>query len=159
MNIEIIGFREELAVHFTELNLAWLKKYFVVEPIDHEVLSDPKRLIIDKGGFIFFATADKKIAGTFALIKTGGDEYELSKMAVDEDFQGRKIGNCMLEFCIEEVKKLRAAKLILYSNTQLKPAVHLYKKYGFTEVPLNSSEYQRSNIKMEINFKHYNESD
>jgi len=87
MNIEIIGFREELAVHFTELNLAWLKKYFVVEPIDHEVLSDPKRLIIDKGGFIFFATADKKIAGTFALIKTGGDEYELSKMAVDEDFQ------------------------------------------------------------------------
>lgn len=153
MNIEIIRFREELAVHFSRLNRAWLKKYFVVELIDHEILSDPKRLIIDKGGFIFFATADKKVAGTFALIKTGHDEYELSKMAVDENFQGRKIGNSMLEFCIEEIKKLRAAKLVLYSNTQLRPAIHLYKKYGFIEVPFSSSEYQRSNIKMEINFK------
>ena len=60
---------------------------------------------------------------------------------------------------IEEIKKLRAAKLILYSNTQLKPAIHLYKKYGFIEVPLNSSEYQRSNIKMEINLKQCNEPD
>ena len=49
MNIEIIGFREDLAVYFTELNLAWLKKYFVVEPIDNEIFSYPKRLIVDKG--------------------------------------------------------------------------------------------------------------
>ena len=100
MNIEIIRFREELTVHFTELNLAWLKKYFVVEPIDSEILSDPKRFIIDKGGFIFFATADGEIAGTFALIKIDNGVYELSKMAVNEDFQGNKIGNRMLEFCI-----------------------------------------------------------
>lgn len=152
MNIEMIGFREELAVYFTGLNLAWLKKYFVVEPIDNEILSDPKRCIIDKGGFIFFATVDGEIAGTFALIKSDNDRYELSKMAVDEDFQGNKIGNRILEFCIDEVKKLHVTKLILYSNTKLQPAIHLYRKYGFTEIPLDNSEYQRSNIKMEINF-------
>ena len=152
MNIEIIGFRQDLAVYFTELNLAWLKKYFVVEPIDSEILSDPKRFIIDKGGYIFFATAGGEIAGTFALIKIDNDVYELSKMAVDEGFQGNKIGNRMLEFCINEVKKLNAIKLILYSNTKLKPAIHLYRKYGFTEIPLGNSEYQRSNVKMEINF-------
>jgi ribosomal protein S18 acetylase RimI-like enzyme len=152
MNIEIIGFREDLAVHFTQLNLAWLKKYFVVEPIDNEILSDPKKFIIDKGGYIFFATADGEIAGTFALIKIDNDRYELSKMAVEEGFQGKKIGNKMLEFCIGEVKKLQVTKLILYSNTKLQSAIHLYRKYGFTEIPLVNSEYQRSNIKMEINF-------
>jgi tryptophan synthase alpha chain len=35
----------------------------------------------------------------------------------------------------------------------LKPAIHLYKKYGFKEVPLGSSEYKRSNIKMEIDLR------
>jgi hypothetical protein len=38
MNIEIIGYREDLAVYFTELNLEWLKKYFVTEPVDNEIL-------------------------------------------------------------------------------------------------------------------------
>ena len=152
-NIEIIGFSEELSNYFTELNLAWLKKYFVVEPIDSEVLSDPKKFIIDKGGFIFFATADEEIAGTFALIKIDEAEYELSKMAVDERFQGNKIGNKMLEFCMNELKQLKATKLILFSNTILQPAIHLYRKYGFTEIPVGNSEYNRANIKMEINFK------
>ena len=43
MNIEIIGFREDLAVYFTELNLAWLKKYFVVEPIDNKIFFKKKK--------------------------------------------------------------------------------------------------------------------
>ena len=41
-NIEIIGFKDELAEYFTKLNLAWLKKYFEVEAIDKEMLSNPK---------------------------------------------------------------------------------------------------------------------
>ena len=49
-NIEIIGFKDELAEYFTRLNLAWLKKYFVVEPVDHEMLANPKAYIIYKGG-------------------------------------------------------------------------------------------------------------
>jgi hypothetical protein len=70
-------------------NLAWLKKYFVVEPIDNEILSYPKRLIIDKRGFIFLATAGGEIAGTFALIKIDDHIYELAKMAVGESFRGK----------------------------------------------------------------------
>lgn len=153
MTIEIIEFSDENAKYFTQLNIAWLQKYFVVEPIDHEMLSNPKKFIIDKGGFIFFAKAEDKIAGTFALIKISEGVYELSKMAVEESFLGKKIGNKMLEFCIEEAKRLKADKIILYSNTKLEPAIHLYKKFGFKEVPLDSSEYERANIKMEINIK------
>ena len=48
------------------------------------------------------------------------------------------------------MKKLDAKKLALYSNTKLEPAIHLYKKYGFREVLLDNSEYERSNIKMEL---------
>ena len=150
MEIKIIEFSDEYAKYFTSLNSAWLEKYFVVEPMDHEMLSDPKKFIIDKGGYIFFAKADDEIAGTFALIKVKDGIYELSKMAVEEHFIGKKIGNRMLEFCMDEAKRLKADKIILYSNTNLQPAIHLYKKFGFKEVPLDHSEYERANIKMEI---------
>ena len=153
MDIEIVGYRDDLAQYFTSLNIAWLERFFVVEPIDHEMLSNPKKFIIDKNGFIFFAKANGKIAGTFALIKIEDGIYELSKMAVEESFIGRKIGNKMLNFCLEEAKRLKADKIILYSNTKLEPAIHLYKKFGFKEIPLDDPEYERANIKMEINIK------
>jgi ribosomal protein S18 acetylase RimI-like enzyme len=146
--VHIIEFRDELACHFKNLNIAWLEKYFYVEPIDEEMLSNPKKYIIDKGGYIFFAEVNNEIAGTFALIKVQEGVYELAKMAVDEKFQGHKIGNKMMEFAIQKVKGLSATKLILFSNTMLGPAIHLYRKFGFVEEPLENSEYKRSNIKM-----------
>ena len=103
-----------------------------------------------KGGHIYFAKEGNDIAGTFALIAVEKGVYELSKMTVDEAFRGKKIANKMLVFCLEEAKRLNASKIILYSNTILQPAIHLYKKFGFKEVPLENSEYKRSDIKMEI---------
>ena len=152
MNLEIIEFSDRYAKFFTSLNMAWVEKYFVVEPMDHKMLSEPKKYIIDEGGYIFFAKVDDNIVGTFALIKVEDKIYELSKMAVDEHFIGKKIGNRMLEFCLDEAKRLKADKIILYSNTKLQPAIHLYKKFGFKEVPLDHTEYERANIKMEIDF-------
>ena len=149
-SIAIIPFTEALAHHFTALNKAWLQKYFVVEPVDEIMLANPKQYFIDKGGFIFFAVYNNEVAGTFALLKVSDTVFELSKMAVDEKFQGKNIGNAMMDFCLQEAKRLQLHKVILYSNTLLEPAIHLYKKYGFTEVPDFKSEYNRANIKMEI---------
>jgi ribosomal protein S18 acetylase RimI-like enzyme len=148
--IQIIEFEASLASRFTNLNLAWIKKYFVVEPMDEQVLSNPIEFIINNGGYIFFAAIHNKVVGTFALIKEMDGVFELSKMAVSEEFQGKKVGNKMVEFCLMKAKQLGAKKVILYSNTILQPAIHLYKKYGFKEIPLEHSQYKRSNIKMEV---------
>jgi N-acetylglutamate synthase-like GNAT family acetyltransferase len=147
--IELIDYEEAYAQRFHDLNKAWLEKYFVVEPIDAEMLRNPQQYFIDKGGSIFFARLNGEIVGTFALLKESETVYELSKMAVDELYRGKKIGNAMLEFCLQKAKELGATKVILFSNTILEPAIHLYRKYGFTEIPVGNSEYKRSNIKME----------
>lgn len=149
-NIHIVPYTAELATHFGALNMAWLSKYFTVEPWDELVLSQPQNYVIDKGGAIYFAQIEDEIVGTFALIATAEKEYELSKMAVAEQHRGKKIGNVMLAFCLQEAKRLGADKLILFSNTVLEPAIHLYKKFGFKQVPLGNSTYVRSDIKMEI---------
>jgi ribosomal protein S18 acetylase RimI-like enzyme len=151
--IEIIPFKKELASSFKALNIAWLEKYFSVEPHDEVVLSDPEEHIIKKGGHIYFAQYGDAIVGTFALLKQEDGVFELGKMAVSEQYQGKNIGNKLLQHCMEEAKRLGASKVVLFSNTLLGPAIHLYKKYGFKDVPMGYSEYKRSNIKMEKQIK------
>ena len=148
--MNIIPYQQALAKNFKQLNIAWLEKYFVVEPIDEEVLSHPELYIIDKGGKIFFAMMDGEPVGCFAFMKEQeSNEMELTKMAVSEHHQGKKIGNQLLQFAFEEAKRMGWKQLILYSNTRLEPAIHLYKKYGFAEIDLGTAIYKRANIKME----------
>ena len=153
-NIEIVDYKEEWSDFFTFSNLAWIKKYFIVEPEDEEILFNPRKYILENEGFIFFARINNETAGTFALIRAPEYKnelvYELSKMAVSENFQGQHVGHTMIEFCLKKAKELHADKVILHTNKKLEAAIHLYKKFGFKEVPLSNAIYKRSNIKMEI---------
>lgn len=147
--IEIIDYTDALKEHIKTLNVEWLDKYFSVEPNDVISLSNPKEEILDKGGFIYYATVDGVVAGTVSLLRISDDEFELGKMAVSGNYQGYGIGNILMQHCIDEAKRLGIKKLILFSNTSLAPAIHLYRKYGFTDAEFEQGHYARSNIKME----------
>lgn len=148
-NVIIIPFSDTNSDAIKTLNLEWLTKYFKVEPKDEMVLSNPKSEIIDKGGFIFYAQYQGSIVGTVSLLKIDEVTFELSKMAVSSSVQGIGIGKQMLEHCFEFSKNNNINKLILYSNRSLHSAIHLYTKYGFKEIPLESGIYERADIKME----------
>ena len=136
---------------FKSLNLEWLDTYFKVEPIDKLVLNNPEREVIDKGGFIFMIQKNYNTIGTFAFIKKSEKIYEFSKMAITPNERGNGYGNMAMEFLIQFAKNKKWSKLILYSNTKLKNSIHLYRKYGFKEVPLEKNLiYSRGNIKMEL---------
>ncbi|MFD2564027.1 GNAT family N-acetyltransferase [Aquimarina rubra] len=150
-NITIIPFDPKYAKDFADLNVEWLEKYFVVEPHDVDLLQRCEETIINKGGHIFFAKSGDQIAGTFSLIKVEKGVFELGKMAVSPKFQGQKIGQQLMSFCLDFAKNQNWIKLILYSNTLLENAIHIYRKYGFVEIELEKdSPYLRSNIKMEL---------
>ena len=136
---------------FKSLNIEWLKRYFVVEEIDELVLSDPQTEIIDKGGFVFMATLDNEPIGTFAFIKMDDGVFEFSKMAINPIHRNKGYGNSMLQFAIRFAEQHHWQMIILYSNTILENSIHLYRKYGFVEIPVeHNSSYARSNIKMEL---------
>lgn len=147
--VEIIPFSPNLKNHIKTLNLNWLQKYFKVEDKDDIILSNPQEQIIDKGGMIFYAKHNNEILGTVSLIKVDNSTFELSKMAVCEKAQGLGIGNKLLTHCIALAEEKNIKKLILYSNKILIPAIHLYEKFGFAEIPLEDGNYERANIKME----------
>ena len=147
--IKIVDYTDETSSYIRDLNYEWLQKYFEVEPNDILQLNNPRREIIDKGGSIYYATFDERIVGTATLILISPGIYELGKMAVTESMQGRGIARKLLEHCIMRATELKADKIILYSNTKLLPAISLYRKFGFKEIPLRDSHYVRSDIKME----------
>ncbi|WP_430468076.1 GNAT family N-acetyltransferase [Winogradskyella ouciana] len=154
MGIEIIDYDNKYAKNFYDLNIEWLKTYFYVEPYDEEVLSKPDKYIINKGGYIFFAIKGNKVVGTVALMPTEENGIlELTKMAVLPEERGQKIGQKLLQHCIDFAKSKNLKALLLYSATKLENAIYLYRKYGFKELDLEpNSPYQRSDIKMLLEF-------
>ncbi len=149
--VDIIEYQPQYKEFFKSLNYAWIHKFFELEELDEIVLTNPDK-IIREGGEILFAKFNDKIVGTCALIKLDQDTYELAKMAVDEEYQGRHIGEKLGLAVIDRAVQRGAVKLILESNKKLIPALSLYKKLGFIPVcsDHHKSMYQRANITMEM---------
>ncbi len=149
--ITIIPFEEKYAADFRRLNIEWLQEYFQVEPYDEYQLTHPFREIIDKGGYIFLAKEDEQIVGTVALMKETDVSFELTKMSVTKNSQGKGISKSLMDACVQLAEDKKWDRLFLYSNTKLVPAIQLYRRYGFKEIELEAhSHYSRTNIKMEL---------
>jgi DNA-binding MarR family transcriptional regulator/ribosomal protein S18 acetylase RimI-like enzyme len=149
--VRIVPFEPALREHFYRLNADWLRKYFYLEEIDHQVLSEPEREILEPGGAIVFARLHDEIVGTCAIMRDAEPgTFELTKMAVDERWQGLGIGRGLLEGAIAEFRKRRGKRLFLESNRKLAPALRLYESVGFEHQPARKpdSHYQRSNVYM-----------
>ena len=151
MSLQIIPFNPKYIKNFRDLNVAWLLKYFHMEPKDVELLENCKKSIIDKDGHIFLAEYKAEIVGCFSFIKLNETVYELGKMAVDPKYQGLNIGQELLKYSIDFAKSKQWNKIVLYSSTRLDAALHIYRKYGFKDVALEKQlPYTRSDVKMEL---------
>jgi ribosomal protein S18 acetylase RimI-like enzyme len=120
-----------------------------MEDLDKWVLSHPKEAILDEGGAILMALYEDRPAGTVALRKVNETTFEFTKMAVDEAFRRKGIAEALSIAAFDKARKLGGTKIVLYSQTQLEPAIRLYHKLGFEEVPIEPATYKRANIKME----------
>lgn len=149
--MEITFYQDKYKKDFAELNLAWIKKYFKVEPQDVEMLNDAESLI-KKGAAVYFAVEQDKAIAVCMVIPRDGQIWEICKLATDEHYIGKGAGSAVLKACMDYAKEHGAKKLMIVSNTSLSAAMHLYDKFGFKEVPIDHMEYERVNIQLELNF-------
>ncbi len=148
--IKIVEYEEEYHDDLKRLSYEWLEKYVSVEPEDEKILNNPKEVILDKGGFIFFANYGEEIVGTVSLIKVDENTFELAKLAVTEKYQGLNIGKRLMEKCLYVAKQNNAKRIILFTNHRLTSAIEVYKKFDFKEIPLVNNKYIESDLKMEL---------
>ncbi|PIQ21710.1 MAG: MarR family transcriptional regulator [Cytophagales bacterium CG18_big_fil_WC_8_21_14_2_50_42_9] len=148
--LEIIDFLPAHKAAFRALNHEWISRYFELEELDHQILDHPESYILDQGGYILMARYHGEIVGTCALIKVSDTAFELGKMAVTEKAQGLKIGQQLGQAAINKAQEAGAEQLVLYSHRSLGPALHVYRKLGFKEVPCPPNGYKRADIKMTL---------
>ncbi|HRP08161.1 MAG TPA: GNAT family N-acetyltransferase [Gemmatimonadales bacterium] len=145
----ILPYSPELAPHFRRLNLEWIERLFTVEAHDLEVLDDPEGAVMTDGGEIFFALMGDEVVGCCAAIREPGDRWELSKMAVDPEYQGRGIGEMLGRKVIEYVLASDPRELYLVTNSSLHGAIRLYQRLGFEHRPLPADTgYARGDVMM-----------
>ncbi len=149
--IQILPYSPELTPNFKSINTAWVEELFSLEPFDIAQFESPEEVIVNPGGTIIFAKLGEEIVGTVALYKTAEDTFEMIKMGVSPSAQGRGVGMVLGKAILEKAKEMGASKVVLYSNTKLKPALRIYEKLGFRSVVPEAGKYCRCDVKMEIN--------
>jgi putative acetyltransferase len=148
---QIVGWRPELRADFERLNREWIEQYFVMEQEDLKVFGDPAGQIVAPGGEVFFVLDDDGVQGTCAVIRHDAETFELAKMAVAPAARGRGHGDRLVEAAIAFARGAGARRLMLVSNTRLAPALTLYRKHGFRDVPLDPANgYSRADIQLEL---------
>ncbi len=155
--VNIVPYKRKYKSDFAKLNYEWLEKYFNTEKgeaEDKRLLNNPEREIIKKGGEIFFALLNENVVGTCAVLKINNTFYEIAKMSVTENAQGKQIGKKLALTAIGYAVEKGASKLRLYRSSKLTAAQNLYRVLGFTEVKEKPNHrYKRKLILMELDLK------
>jgi len=148
MPVRVVQYEPRHRDAFRDLNVAWISRYFAIEDADLKVLNNPEGAILAPGGAILMAEMTNEPVGTVALIRVAPDGFELAKMAVTPAAQGHGIGALLGRAAVECARDLGARWIELLSNTALAPALHLYRKLGFVEARLGTTDYRRADIRM-----------
>lgn len=153
--MKIISYDKKYKKDFIEMNKAWIKEMFTLEPSDEKEFENIDSAI-QSGGQIFFAldeTSEEVMACCMICPRSDGD-WEIIKFAADPKFAGKGAGTACLKACIDYAKKISIKKVIIVSNKKCTHAIHLYRKFGFTEIPVDSQKFpfKRANIAFEMEF-------
>ena len=154
--MRIVPYDERYKDDFIRMNRAWISEMFVLEPEDERELGNIEPYI-EKGGQIFFALDDEDHAIASCLIAPREDgDWEIMKFAADSAYQGSGAGSAVLKACIDYARKLKLPKVIIVSNKRCEQAVHLYRKYGFHEIPVDKKKFpfDRADIAFEQEFEY-----
>ena len=130
-DIKIVPYEPCYQSAFRTLNEEWITAYFRMEEADYKALDHPKEYILDKGGAILVALYKDEPVGVCALCKMDHPLYDC-------------------EAVVNKAKELGGKRIFIESNTRLKPAIHIYHKLGFKELPEYHTTYERGDIQMEL---------
>lgn len=151
--MKIIPYQPKYKAEFIEMNLQWIKDMFVLEAEDLRIFSTLDTQL-EQGGQIFFALEDvsEEVMACCMITPLSNDEWEIAKFAAKVQYKGRGAGAAVLQACIDYAKQKQIKKLVIVTNSKCQAAIHLYRKAGFTEVPVDKEKFpfERANVAFEM---------
>lgn len=153
--MRIAAYDKKYKNDFIEMNKKWISEMFVIEDEDIKELENIEPYI-KKGGNIFFAVDDDDNVMACCMIAPREDgDWEIMKFAARGMYTGTGAGSACLKACVEYAKEKKIPKIIIVSNKKCTHAVHLYRKYGFEEIPVDKNKFpfERADIAFEMKLK------
>ena len=126
---------------FIELNRAWISSMFTMEAEDIRELSNIEPYI-QRGGQIFFSLDDEETVLACCMIAPREDgDWEIMKFAARGMYTGTGAGSACLKACVAYARERGVEKILIVSNRACRQAVHLYRKFGFVEIPVDKKKF------------------
>lgn len=147
--MNVIPFEEKYRQSFIDFNTDWIISNFgFLEDHDKEAFEkiDEK---IKAGAMIFFAVENDIALATCMAMPVEGTTWELCKMGSNKNIPHKGAGSAVFEASMNWALAHGAERIVILSNSKLKPALHIYEKYGFKEIKLDDYEYVRGDIAFE----------
>lgn len=154
--MKIVPYDPKYKNDFIEMNKEWISQMFIMEDEDIRELGNIEPYI-ENGGQIFFALDDNENVMACCMIAQREDgDWEIMKFAAKGMYTGTGAGSACLRACIEYAEEKHIEKIIIVSNKKCVQAVHLYRKYGFTEIPVDKEKFpfERADIAFEKLFEY-----
>lgn len=147
--MELVSYDPKYRQNFIELNTAWIINNFgCLEEADKKTFLEIEKEIAD--GAMIFCALEKNIVLAVCMVRPiGKGTWEICKLAADERYRGQGAGSRLFKKCMEYAIANNAERLFIISNSKLKPALHIYQKFGFKEIELADYEYSRGDIAFE----------
>ncbi len=149
--MEIVAYEPRYKEDFVRLNTQWLTRFYWVESFDQYAMDHVEELI-EQGAMAFFALDNKKeVIATCMAMPLEENTWEICKLAAKNQYTGTGAGSAVLKSAMNYAEQHGAKKEVLISCRGLKPAIHLYKKFGFKEVPYRKEFWksEKADIEME----------
>jgi len=86
---------------------------------------------IEAGDMIFFVVENDVALATCMTIPMEGTTWEICKLGSNKNIPHKGAGSAVFEEAMKWALNHGAERLFILSNSKLKPALHIYEKYGF----------------------------
>jgi len=141
---------EDHAVVARELSdyLAFIGDALDAEGLDHDIAHWQEEYDGRTGVLLLVADPAGEVVGTAAVRLLDPGLGELKRMWLRPSCQGRGLGRRLMDACLDEARRLGCRALRLDTQATLEAAVHLYRAYGFSEIPRYNDNH-RADIWME----------
>ena len=113
---------------------AWLNIDLCFQNFEAELLTLDKMYALPHGGIIL-CKENEAFIGCVGIRKIDDDIAEMKRMWIQTDQHGRGLGSALLEKAIDLAKDCGYKKIRLDTLNSMMPAISLYRKNGFLEIP------------------------
>ena len=128
--------------------LAFIGDQFEPEGLDHDIAHWQEEYGGPTGALLLVEDPAGLVVGTAAVRQLSPGVGELKRMWLRPACQGRGLGRRLLDASLGEARMLGCSTLRLDTESKLEAAVHLYRAYGFTEIP-RYNDNRRADIWLE----------